>query len=256
MAGTKDEQVTDRRSPSPLTKKKSQNQNHPPSIDINKKMARKRRQEPKEPEKEEEEEEEEDNLNGELPEDDDNDNDNDDDDVSDDLHGKNANDDDFEDDEILSSEDEEEDDADDGNTTASTPPLSVISRVSSIKSDGRYQNKQRLLVLSSRGVTARYRHLLEDLRTLLPHSKKECKLDVGKLCVCVVCVTLCVCAEMSVTHPCSRSIHQHYWFCYFFCFRRVFFSWDTHRKTLCRRRIWSRGKRNCRSARMSYSIIP
>ncbi len=152
-------------------------------------MARKRRQEPKEPEKEEEEEEE-DNANGELPEDDDND---DDDDVSDDLHGKKANDDDFEDDEILSSEDEEEDDADDGNTTASTPLLSVVSRISSIKSDGRYQNKQRLLVLSSRGVTARYRHLLEDLRTLLPHSKKECKLDVGKLCVCLY-VLLCACA--------------------------------------------------------------
>ncbi|EED92658.1 predicted protein, partial [Thalassiosira pseudonana CCMP1335] len=43
-----------------------------------------------------------------------------------------------------------------------------------------YHNKQRLLLLSSRGITARYRHLLEDLRTLIPHSKKESKLDVGK----------------------------------------------------------------------------
>lgn len=47
------------------------------------------------------------------------------------------------------------------------------------ESDGRYRNKQRCLVLCSRGVTARYRHLLEDLRTLLPHHKKESKLDPG-----------------------------------------------------------------------------
>jgi ribosome biogenesis protein BRX1 len=50
---------------------------------------------------------------------------------------------------------------------------------SSIMSDGRYRNKQRCLVLCSRGVTARYRHLLEDLRVLLPHHKKESKLDPG-----------------------------------------------------------------------------
>jgi ribosome biogenesis protein BRX1 len=46
-------------------------------------------------------------------------------------------------------------------------------------SDGRYRNKQRCLVVCSRGVTARYRHLLEDIRTLLPHHKKESKLDPG-----------------------------------------------------------------------------
>lgn len=50
---------------------------------------------------------------------------------------------------------------------------------SSFVSDGRYRNKQRCLVLCSRGVTARYRHLLEDLRTLIPHHKKESKLDAG-----------------------------------------------------------------------------
>jgi ribosome biogenesis protein BRX1 len=46
-------------------------------------------------------------------------------------------------------------------------------------SDGRYRNKQRCLVLCSRGVTARYRHVLEDLRNLMPHHKKESKLDPG-----------------------------------------------------------------------------
>jgi len=49
-----------------------------------------------------------------------------------------------------------------------------------VKSDGRYHLKRRTLILSSRGITSRQRHLLEDFRTLLPHHKKEGKLDVGK----------------------------------------------------------------------------
>jgi len=48
-----------------------------------------------------------------------------------------------------------------------------------IRSDGRYRNKQRCLISCSRGITARFRHLLEDLRTLIPHHKKESKLDPG-----------------------------------------------------------------------------
>jgi ribosome biogenesis protein BRX1 len=56
----------------------------------------------------------------------------------------------------------------------------VVAEKSPLLSDGRYRNKQRCLVLCSRGVTARYRHLLEDLRTLMPHHKKESKLDFGK----------------------------------------------------------------------------
>ncbi|KAI9831258.1 MAG: hypothetical protein M1819_005186 [Sarea resinae] len=38
-------------------------------------------------------------------------------------------------------------------------------------------NKQRVLILSSRGVTYRHRHLLNDLYSLLPHSRKDAKLD-------------------------------------------------------------------------------
>ena len=38
-----------------------------------------------------------------------------------------------------------------------------------------YKNKQRVLVFCSRGITARYRHLMEDFRALLPHHKKEAK---------------------------------------------------------------------------------
>jgi ribosome biogenesis protein BRX1 len=95
------------------------------------------------------------------------------------------------DDELVSSEEDEEeaDDDDDDDAPSSSkgpaavipPPLSLLPPSSIVsKSDGRYHNRRRLLVLSSRGITARYRHFLEDLRSLIPHSKKECKLDVGK----------------------------------------------------------------------------
>ena len=50
----------------------------------------------------------------------------------------------------------------------------------SFQSDGKYHNKQRCLILCTRGVTSRYRHLLEDLRTLIPHHKKDSKLDANK----------------------------------------------------------------------------
>lgn len=92
-------------------------------------------------------------------------------------------------DEIISSEEEDEgdnnDDAPSKEQQQQKPSVTLIPLPTAIKSsiassDGRYHNKQRLLVLSSRGITARYRHLLEDLRTLIPHSKKESKLDVGK----------------------------------------------------------------------------
>ncbi|KAL8824152.1 MAG: hypothetical protein Q9170_008239 [Blastenia crenularia] len=39
------------------------------------------------------------------------------------------------------------------------------------------KNKQRVLILSSRGITYRHRHLLNDLYALLPHSRKDAKLD-------------------------------------------------------------------------------
>ncbi|PXF46611.1 Ribosome biogenesis protein BRX1 [Gracilariopsis chorda] len=41
----------------------------------------------------------------------------------------------------------------------------------------RPQNKTRVLVMSTRGVTTRFRHLMDDMLTLLPHAKKERKLD-------------------------------------------------------------------------------
>ena len=45
------------------------------------------------------------------------------------------------------------------------------------KVDFSYTNKQRILIVASRGITARYRHLLEDFKLLIPHHKKDNKLD-------------------------------------------------------------------------------
>ena len=40
-----------------------------------------------------------------------------------------------------------------------------------------FRNKEKVLVLCSRGATYRYRHLMMDMVQLLPHSKRESKLD-------------------------------------------------------------------------------
>jgi hypothetical protein len=44
-----------------------------------------------------------------------------------------------------------------------------------VMGDSRWTNKQRTLVFSSRGITQRQRHFLDDLKKLLPHSKSEPK---------------------------------------------------------------------------------
>ncbi|KAJ1210436.1 hypothetical protein NDU88_005800 [Pleurodeles waltl] len=42
---------------------------------------------------------------------------------------------------------------------------------------GKWKNKERVLVFSSRGIDYRTRHLMQDLRTLMPHSKADTKMD-------------------------------------------------------------------------------
>lgn len=39
------------------------------------------------------------------------------------------------------------------------------------------KNRQRILILSSRGIIHRFRHLMKDLSVLMPHSRLENKLD-------------------------------------------------------------------------------
>ncbi|GMM31999.1 ribosome biogenesis protein [Martiniozyma asiatica (nom. inval.)] len=68
--------------------------------------------------------------------------------------------------------------------------MSAIHKALSKKSDSsnkitksprlNYTNKQRVLLISSRGITYRHRHLLNDLHSLLPHARKEPKLDTKK----------------------------------------------------------------------------
>jgi hypothetical protein len=57
-------------------------------------------------------------------------------------------------------------------TGASASAASAASALPGVVS---YTNKHRCLVFGSRGMTARYRHLLEDVRDLIPHHKKESK---------------------------------------------------------------------------------
>ncbi|KAA6412815.1 MAG: ribosome biogenesis BRX1 [Lasallia pustulata] len=55
--------------------------------------------------------------------------------------------------------------------------LSKTNGSTEAPTSGVKKNKQRVLILTSRGVTYRHRHLLNDLYSLLPHSRKDAKLD-------------------------------------------------------------------------------
>lgn len=53
----------------------------------------------------------------------------------------------------------------------------LMAEADYIKKDLRWRNKQRTLVFSSRGVTSRFRHLMENVRQMLPHHKTEPKFE-------------------------------------------------------------------------------
>jgi len=53
----------------------------------------------------------------------------------------------------------------------------LLADASYIQTDPRWRNKQRVLIFSSRGIGSHGRHLMEDLRRLLPHSKHEPKFE-------------------------------------------------------------------------------
>lgn len=57
------------------------------------------------------------------------------------------------------------------------PATAAAAAAEGLAKDDFYRNKQRVLILASRGITARYRHLMDDLRRLIPHHKKDSKLD-------------------------------------------------------------------------------
>ncbi|XP_022317621.1 ribosome biogenesis protein BRX1 homolog [Crassostrea virginica] len=54
---------------------------------------------------------------------------------------------------------------------------STISSEDIPKTQTKWTNKERVLVFSSRGISYRGRHLMNDMRTLMPHAKAESKMD-------------------------------------------------------------------------------
>ncbi len=76
-------------------------------------------------------------------------------------------------------EEEEEDDDDEDDADAAAAPRKSSSAAAAASSS-KFINKQRTLIIASRGISHRDRHLLADLRDLMPHSKKDSKFD-GKV---------------------------------------------------------------------------
>ncbi|KAI9025871.1 Brix domain-containing protein [Phycomyces nitens] len=68
----------------------------------------------------------------------------------------------------------------------------------SSKTKDKRANKQRVMLLSSRGVNFRHRHLLTDLEGFLPHSKKDAKLDTKN--------NLYVLNELAELNNCNNAI--------------------------------------------------
>ncbi|XP_024154955.1 ribosome biogenesis protein BRX1 homolog [Oryzias melastigma] len=63
---------------------------------------------------------------------------------------------------------------DDGNTEQDAVHEIVVPAPVSM---GKWTNKERVLIFSSRGINFRTRHLMQDLRTMMPHSKADTKMD-------------------------------------------------------------------------------
>jgi len=60
---------------------------------------------------------------------------------------------------------------------AEKPDPYLLADATYIQKETRWRNKQRTLVFASRGVTAQFRHLVEDIKKLLPHHKAEPKFE-------------------------------------------------------------------------------
>lgn len=67
------------------------------------------------------------------------------------------------------------------------------------KAQTKWTNKERVLVFSSRGISYRGRHLMNDMRTLMPHAKSESKMDKKD--------QLFVINEMCEMRNCSKCIY-------------------------------------------------
>jgi ribosome biogenesis protein BRX1 len=61
-----------------------------------------------------------------------------------------------------------------------------------------FKNKEKVLVLCTRGVSSRARHLMADLQSLLPHSKRDRKLDTKR--------DLAAVSEVADLHGCTSAL--------------------------------------------------
>lgn len=64
-----------------------------------------------------------------------------------------------------------------GNQRTKVPRASPSGAAEQNAQQRPFRNKEKVLVLPSRGITFRYRHLMLDLMQLIPHCKKDVKLD-------------------------------------------------------------------------------
>lgn len=100
----------------------------------------------------------------------------------------------------VSESEPEMDDESDNEAPLANLPMSNPLRASKQQSRdvSYYVNKQRTLVLCSRGVSHRDRHFMKDLLDLLPHSKRDSKLDTKN--------TLSVINELAEMKACSSCL--------------------------------------------------
>ena len=64
----------------------------------------------------------------------------------------------------------------DASEPVNTDPY-FLEEATYIQEEKRWRNKQRVLVFASRGIGHRYRHLMNDVKNMLPHSKSEPKFE-------------------------------------------------------------------------------
>lgn len=64
-----------------------------------------------------------------------------------------------------------------GELSEEIPEANKAAKVSEGGEKSGFRNKEKVLILTTRGITHRHRHLMLDLCQLIPHSKKDSKLD-------------------------------------------------------------------------------
>jgi len=86
-----------------------------------------------------------------------------------------------------------------GKRKAAALDMDDVGDASASAASKKKKNKQRVLLLSSRGITHRMRHLMNDLEALLPHVKKDSKLDSKN--------HLHLLPELADLHSCNNTLY-------------------------------------------------